>query len=120
VCDLPWHHESRHGEREHAPRIEGQHHDYLVKQLKDFQSGKRTNDRGIMTHIAKSLTDADIEDLGNYFAAIRVELHTPNRSQESHLHGAAVERDDRGRSPRHGRRDGRERDEDDSGHRERG
>ena len=50
------------------PRIQGQHRNYMVKQLKDFRAGTRTNDNGLMHRVAQSLTDADIEDLGNYFA----------------------------------------------------
>lgn len=53
------------------PRIEGQHRNYMVKQLKDFKAGRRANDGGLMQHIAQSMTDADIEDLGNYFAGMR-------------------------------------------------
>ena len=54
-----------------ASRIVGQHHDYLVKQLRDFRDGRRTNDGGIMRDITQSLTDADIDDLGNYFAGLQ-------------------------------------------------
>lgn len=53
------------------PRIQGQHRNYMVKQLKDFRDGRRANDRGIMHRIAQSLTDADIEDLSSHFASIR-------------------------------------------------
>jgi cytochrome c553 len=55
------------------PRIEGQHRNYIVKQLKDFRAGRRANDGGLMQHITQSMTDADIEDLGNYFAAMRID-----------------------------------------------
>jgi cytochrome c553 len=53
------------------PRIQGQHRNYIVKQLKDFRAGRRTNDGGLMHDITQSMTDADTEDLGNYFAATR-------------------------------------------------
>jgi cytochrome c553 len=52
------------------PRIQGQHRRYMMKQLKDFKAGRRANDSGVMHLIAQSMTDTDIEDLGNYFAAM--------------------------------------------------
>ena len=54
-----------------SSRIAGQHRDYLVKQLRDFRDGRRTNDGGVMRLLTQSLTDADIDDLSNYFAGIR-------------------------------------------------
>jgi cytochrome c553 len=53
-----------------SPRIAAQHHDYVVKQLRDFRDGRRVNDAGVMHRITQALTDADIDDLGNYFAGI--------------------------------------------------
>jgi hypothetical protein len=41
------------------------------KQLRDFRDGRRTKDAGVMHQIAQSLTDADIDELGNYFASVR-------------------------------------------------
>jgi cytochrome c553 len=61
------------------PRIEGQHRNYMVKQLKDFKSGRRANDGGLMQHIAQSITDSDIEDLGNYFSGMRVDSQQRKR-----------------------------------------
>lgn len=61
------------------PRIQGQHRNYMVKQLKDFKAGRRANDSGLMQQIAQTLTDADIEDLGNYFSAMRIESRQPKR-----------------------------------------
>ena len=55
------------------PRIQGQHRNYMMKQLKDFKAGRRANDSGVMHLIAQSMTDTDIEDLGNYFAAMRID-----------------------------------------------
>jgi cytochrome c553 len=54
-----------------SSRIAGQHRDYVAKQLRDFRDGRRTNDAGDMHRIARSLTDANIDDLGEYFAGIR-------------------------------------------------
>jgi cytochrome c553 len=48
----------------------GQHYGYVVKQLTDFRARKRTNDAGSMTSVAKSLSDADIENLSQYIAGL--------------------------------------------------
>ncbi len=52
------------------PRIAGQQFDYTVKQLRDFKTGKRTNDAGNMASVSKTLSDQDIEDLGHYLAGL--------------------------------------------------
>jgi len=53
------------------PVIQGQHRNYVVKQLKDFKAGRRTNDyTGLMQKKTQSLTDTEIEDLGNYLATV--------------------------------------------------
>jgi cytochrome c553 len=62
------------------PVIEGQHRTYLVKQLKEFRAGRRTNDGGLMQRVAHSMSDADIEDLANYFAS----LHGDGRRRNRH------------------------------------
>jgi len=61
-------------------RIEGQHPNYVMKQLHDFRAGRRANDGGVMHQIAQGMTDADIEDLGNYFASVRFD--NPKRVQK--------------------------------------
>jgi cytochrome c553 len=48
------------------PRLAGQQPDYLVKALKDYQSGARKN--AIMAPQAANLTDQDIADLAAYFS----------------------------------------------------
>lgn len=53
------------------PRVAGQQHDYVVKQLKDFREKTRANDGGTMTPVAKTLTDADIENLASYASSLR-------------------------------------------------
>ena len=53
------------------PRVAGQHYEYIVKQLKDFKTYRRTNDAGNMASVAKTLTDQDIEDLGHYLTSLR-------------------------------------------------
>ncbi len=50
------------------PRVAGQHYDYIVKQLKAFKEGRRTNDAGNMSSVAKTLSDEDIINLGHYLA----------------------------------------------------
>jgi len=67
ACHLPGR-ATRIGE---SPRIRRQHPDYLMKQLRDFRSGRRSNDGGVMRNVAQSLSDADIEDLSYYFARTR-------------------------------------------------
>lgn len=52
------------------PRVAGQHHDYIVKQLTDFKQRKRTNDAGNMTSVAHTLNDQDIENLANYLSGL--------------------------------------------------
>jgi cytochrome c553 len=52
------------------PRVAGQHYDYIVKQMRDFKTGKRTNDAGNMASVSKTLSDQDIEDLGHYLAGL--------------------------------------------------
>jgi cytochrome c553 len=49
-----------------VPRVAGQHHDYVVRQLQDFKAGRRTNDAGTMASVAKTLSDQDMDDLANY------------------------------------------------------
>jgi cytochrome c553 len=53
------------------PRVAGQQHDYVVKQLRDFRERKRTNDAGNMTSVARTLSDEDIENLAQYLATLR-------------------------------------------------
>ncbi len=49
------------------PSIAGQHAPYIVRQLKAFQNGERTNI--LMTSQAKTLTEQDMKDVAVYFAA---------------------------------------------------
>ena len=48
------------------PRVAGQQHDYIVKQLTDFKERRRTNDAGNMASVSKTLSDEDIENLAQY------------------------------------------------------
>lgn len=53
------------------PRVAGQNYAYIVAQLKAFKERTRTNDAGTMTSVARTLSDADIENLGHYLAGLR-------------------------------------------------
>jgi cytochrome c553 len=48
------------------PRVAGQHYEYIVKQMRDFKTAKRTNDAGNMASVSKTLSDRDIQDLAHY------------------------------------------------------
>ncbi len=52
------------------PRLAGQHAEYIAKQLADFQSGQRKSD--IMKPQAATLTPAQMQALGRYFASRKV------------------------------------------------
>ena len=49
------------------PIIQGQHPDYLVKQLADFKAGKRKNP--IMQGIAAALSEADMKNVAAFYAS---------------------------------------------------
>ena len=48
------------------PSLAGQNEGYIVAQLEGFKAGRRTNP--LMTPMAVTLTEADMQDLGAYFA----------------------------------------------------
>ena len=52
------------------PRVAGQHPDYVVKQMKDFKAGRRTNDAGTMVSVSRTLSDQDMDDLAHYLASL--------------------------------------------------
>jgi cytochrome c553 len=53
------------------PRVAGQHFEYIVKQLRDFKTYRRTNDAGNMASVSKTLSDEDIIDLAHYLTSLR-------------------------------------------------
>jgi cytochrome c553 len=54
-----------------APAIGGQHARYVVKQLKAFRDGSRSNDAGrVMYNIARHLDDGDIEAVAEYMTTL--------------------------------------------------
>ena len=58
-----------------APNLAGQNATYLVKALEDYRSGARKND--MMSLVAPTLKDQDIDDLAAYFSAIEVTVGPP-------------------------------------------
>ena len=52
------------------PRVAGQHFEYIVKQMNDFKTARRTNDAGNMASVSKTLSDADIENLAHYLVGL--------------------------------------------------
>lgn len=57
------------------PRLAGQHAEYVAKQLRDFQAGRRQSQ---MTEFAKGLTDAEMLALGQYFEKQDGQPHSVN------------------------------------------
>lgn len=58
-----------------AANLSGQQKEYLVAQLRAFRSGSRQNPQ--MSIVAKTLTDADIEVLADWYSAIKVTVEAP-------------------------------------------
>lgn len=52
-----------------VPRLAGQGYSYLVRQLRDFRSGQRTDPAGAMNALTRGLTDSEIEGLAAYLAS---------------------------------------------------
>ena len=53
-----------------TPNLAGQPARYLVTQLRAYRSGTRQHE--VMSVIAKSLSDAEIDDLAAWFASLKV------------------------------------------------
>jgi len=54
------------------PRISGQHAKYIVKQLKAFRAGTRSNDNGkMMRNVAAKMSDAEIEAVAEYTSGLQ-------------------------------------------------
>jgi len=58
-----------------APSLAGQSVVYLVKALNDYRTGARKND--MMSLVAPTLKDKDVEDLAAYYSAIEVSISPP-------------------------------------------
>ena len=57
--------------QQHIPRLAGQQREYLRAQLRGFKAQTRFDMDGQMTSAAQALSEADIDTLANYLAAIR-------------------------------------------------
>jgi len=54
------------------PRIAGQHQAYAIKEMGDFKTGARANDKGrVMRVVAERLTEAEIKAVAEYMAGLR-------------------------------------------------
>ena len=51
------------------PKLAGQHESYIVKQLKAFKAGTRTDP--VMNPMAKPLSDDDIANLAAHFSSLK-------------------------------------------------
>ena len=58
-----------------AANLSGQQKEYLREQLRAYRSGSRQNAQ--MSVMAKMLTDADIENLTEWYAAFQVTVEMP-------------------------------------------
>lgn len=58
-----------------APHLAGQSAIYTAAQLKAYRSGERRH--AVMAVMAKPLSDADIDNLAAWYAAIRIEATPP-------------------------------------------
>ena len=56
---------------QHIPRLAGQHAAYLRTQLRGFKAATRFDMDGNMTSAARALSEADIDLLADYLAALR-------------------------------------------------
>jgi cytochrome c553 len=53
------------------PRLAGQHRDYIVRQIRSFKAGTRSNDLGRqMRNVAEKLTDEDIAAAAEYLSSL--------------------------------------------------
>lgn len=55
-----------------TPNIAAQTEPYIAMQLRAFKSGARKND--VMSVVAQTLSDKDIDDLASYFSAIEIKV----------------------------------------------
>lgn len=58
-----------------AANLSGQQKEYLIAQLEAYRSGKRKHEQ--MAIIAKILSDADIENVAEWYSSIKVTLELP-------------------------------------------
>ncbi len=53
------------------PNLAGQKDQYLIKQMKDFRDGNRTDP--VMAPMAQGLSDQDIADMAAYYSQLKAE-----------------------------------------------
>jgi len=58
-----------------AANLSGQQREYLREQLRAYRSGRRQDAQ--MNIVAKTLTDADIENFADWYSTIKVTVETP-------------------------------------------
>jgi cytochrome c553 len=59
------------------PKLAGQYPDYMLKALKEYKSGKRSN--AVMAAQAQALSDADMANLVLYYGSLKSQIGTlPN------------------------------------------
>lgn len=58
--------------RSDAPWIDGQHRDYVRKQIEDFRAGRRPDSVGIMAEIAARLSERDVSAVALFVSATRL------------------------------------------------
>jgi cytochrome c553 len=52
------------------PKTGGQHYEYVLKQLQDFKTKRRTNDAGNMTAVLRTISDEDLVAVAAYVASL--------------------------------------------------
>jgi cytochrome c553 len=55
-----------------TPNLAGQPEPYLIEQLRNYRSGKRTHE--VMGVIAKPLSDQDIRNLAQWYASLQLQV----------------------------------------------
>ena len=63
------------------PNLAGQHADYIIKQLKAFQSGNRVN--ALMSPMTMNLNQQDMEDIAAYFSSLAYSKNTQEDTSSS-------------------------------------
>ncbi len=57
---------------EEVPNIAGQHYAYLLRQLENYQNGRRAGT--IMQEVLRGLSRQQLKDVSAYFASIRISV----------------------------------------------
>jgi len=65
------------------PKLAGQQKVYLLRELKDYRSGKRVSE--IMVPLVSALSDADLSNLADYYAKQKPEKPDPGAASDPRL-----------------------------------